>query len=806
MKIKPIFPLPKIMKESNSEYFSFPEIKCYFSQKSEILRKIVEKISKENSLPLKYSNINTGNLKVIIEKNLKELNTLNNREESYSLKIKKNFIEIKALTEKGAFYGLHTLRHILNISKNKLREIEIIDWPDLKFRGVHLTLGSGHMPKFENMKSLIEKFASYKINYLIFEYDDRFPWEKHRKIVHPLAFSKQQIEQLIKFAKENFIEIIPLIDSLGHAEYYLKHKEYAHLREVPDRVEEMCPSNPKTLKFIKELWEEVLEVHKDSKYAHITGDEVFRLGRFCSKCERYAKSNKLAQLYTKYYKDLSRWIIKKGKIPMMWGDMLIKYPEDIKNFPKDVLICDWCYFGIDKPYWNFLFYPTSEENKELFKKYLFQKSPRKYTPFPYFKFFKDNGFETIGATSASQSKNIYPVPSFSKGFANNKRFAMTVKENNGLGLLITNWTGSSSIEANFYGILAGADFSWYVRDEKEEEFSKRFVKSFLLVPASFSKILKNLDKQINEPVGFENFSCKKETLKNARIILNSLKNLKKENFYCELLKWVSKVNLLHKELLEIFGKINSLFFSGGKDFPVDIRAYTNYNFRNYTAWPISVKPGIRKIYGIQFNIINPEENNGKSLIVSEGITDIKIDKKLTELFFLYTGYQAPEGTKLAEFEIVYKDKRKKKISIITGKNIADWWRNPYVLNKAIPAWHGNTPTGVNIFLYISWWINPFPKEKIEYLRIIQKDKIGRILLIGLTGKISGKRGINKEKIRKLRDNLKEIEMEIIKRKNEIEKIYYEVMGKEDVEKAMKKITPVYLNDWINKYKNILKNL
>ena len=49
-------------------------------------------------------------------------------------------------------------------------------------------------------------------------------------------------------------------------------------------------------------------------------------------------------------------------------------------------------------------------------------------------------------------------------------------------------------------------------------------------------------------------------------------------------------------------------------------------------------------------------------------------------------------------------------------------------------------------------------------------------------------------------------MEIIKRKNEIEKIYYEVMGKEDVEKAMKKITPVYLNDWINKYKNILKNL
>ena len=62
--------------------------------------------------------------------------------EAYRLSIREDRIEIHAGDERGAFYGLKTLRQLL-AGGTEIRTVEITDWPDLKMRGFHITLGDG---------------------------------------------------------------------------------------------------------------------------------------------------------------------------------------------------------------------------------------------------------------------------------------------------------------------------------------------------------------------------------------------------------------------------------------------------------------------------------------------------------------------------------------------------------------------------------------------------------------------------------------------------------------------------------------
>ena len=219
-------------------------------------------------------------------------------------------------------------------------------------RGMHFCFQKGHRPTFEKLKDLLNRLSDLKQNTLLVEYDDSFPWGKNSTISHPEVLTRDEVNEFVDLAKQRFIQIIPLVNSFGHAESYLKHDKYAPLREVPERIDEMCPLKTETMNFVKELWEDMFESHPDCQFAHIGGDEVFRKRDFCPECRKYADNDRLAELYTKYYSELAEWVVEKGRTPMVWGDMLIKYAEDLDNFPKNVVICDWSYHSPDQDHWD----------------------------------------------------------------------------------------------------------------------------------------------------------------------------------------------------------------------------------------------------------------------------------------------------------------------------------------------------------------------------------------------------------------------------------------------------------------------
>ena len=107
--------------------------------------------------------------------------------EAYRLEIGKCKIEIAAANERGAFYGIKTLKRLLAGDAPVAIET-ITDWPDLKLRGFHMNLGHAFNPVYSYIKQVIENLGELKINTLVLEYDGRFPWRRHADVCdNPLS-------------------------------------------------------------------------------------------------------------------------------------------------------------------------------------------------------------------------------------------------------------------------------------------------------------------------------------------------------------------------------------------------------------------------------------------------------------------------------------------------------------------------------------------------------------------------------------------------------------------------------------------
>lgn len=69
--------------------------------------------------------------------------------------------------------------------------------------------------------------------------------------------------------------VIPLIQTFGHMEFILKHKQWCHLREVERYPSSMCPSNSESMPLIRSLIKQVVTFHSGIEYLHIGADEVY---------------------------------------------------------------------------------------------------------------------------------------------------------------------------------------------------------------------------------------------------------------------------------------------------------------------------------------------------------------------------------------------------------------------------------------------------------------------------------------------------------------------------------------------------
>lgn len=683
------------------------------------------------------------------------------RNQAYDLHVESQQVRITAPGVPGIVYGLQTLRQIM-IDHPMIPELSISDWPDLPLRGIHLTLGSGHMPRFDKLLELIDLFAAHKLNTLFLEYDDRFPFDRHPQLVHPDALSKDQICQLIACAGKRMINIIPVLDSLGHAEYYLKHSTYRHLAELPDQQAEMCPSNPKTLQFVQELWREILDLHSGCQIAHVTGDEVFRLGGHCPECSRRARQNGEGVLYYDYYRQLCTWILEQGRRPMMWSDMALAHPVGLDSLPREVIFADWNYGGTDAPRWHetnvwghggMLAGETGElapEYRQLLSGYLCSpEDPQSLQPFPYVRTLQDRGFGVVGA-SAFSGRNILPAATFRHPIENTRGFSNALRCAGAMGLMSCFWSDNAPVNSSLHGMLAAAAYSWGDTAESTDDFLDRITQVLPdLRETPLKKIAAEMDFAGVMPRGAHGAGIRRQQgADRPHLPAAHASAAGPAGDYLAILDVNDELAHILTDLRNLLADYQMAHIAGGGGEPISISDHMNTSDRKFASHHLlhlrDLGPGRVRLWDVPFDIASPVVNGGNMLVAVAGryaqsfpnSVSIPMHGQWTRLFFLNTSAWSETGRVAAHYRVHFADGSCDNIDMIPGHNTGDWYSGTFLLDRGLIAWDAwlNLVEPIRRTVYLAWWDHPKAGLPISRIDIISGGGAAHHGLLAITGR------------------------------------------------------------------------
>ena len=125
---------------------------------------------------------------------------------------------------------------------------------------VHLDL-KGAAPKIDYLIELVPLLKKWGATGILIEYEDMFPWEKDVAIIKaPNAYSRDSLKRFIRVAKSNDLEVVPLIQTLGHMELLLKHESFQSLREDQRYPAFLNPAKPLSLVLLKVMIDQIFGI------------------------------------------------------------------------------------------------------------------------------------------------------------------------------------------------------------------------------------------------------------------------------------------------------------------------------------------------------------------------------------------------------------------------------------------------------------------------------------------------------------------------------------------------------------------
>ncbi|MHA7607383.1 glycoside hydrolase family 20 protein [Elizabethkingia meningoseptica] len=278
---------------------------------------------------------------------------------AYKLKIDKKGILIQASDVSGAINGIHTLIQLglLQEDSSRLAYSVIEDKPRFSYRGLHLDV-SRHFFPFSFVKKYIDLMALYKFNNFHWHLTDgagwrlqikKYPeltnkaawrthtvwkdwWQNGRQYIEegrPNAsggyYTQEEAKELVKYAADRGINVIPEIEMPGHSEEVLAVYPELSCSGKPYTQSEFCIGNPKTFEFLQGVIDEVLEIFP-SKYIHIGGDEADKNHwKSCPKDQALMKKEGLKsvdELQSFAIRKMDKYLQSRGRILVGWDEIL----------------------------------------------------------------------------------------------------------------------------------------------------------------------------------------------------------------------------------------------------------------------------------------------------------------------------------------------------------------------------------------------------------------------------------------------------------------------------------------------------
>ena len=272
----------------------------------------------------------------IVPGQIKEPKNNTCREQAYSIKIADNKIEITGNADAGLYYGVQSLLQLLKPNGSGdflLPEGTIVDWPTLEYRFIHWDT-KHHQNRIKTLKRFIDWAAFFKVNAIGFEIEDKYEYPRHPVIGAPGAYTKEQMQDLTKYALQRFIQLVPQVQAPAHMAYVLKHDEFARLRSDGSNYQ-ACLCDEEAIHLIQDMYQDMIDATPGVHLFHVSTDEIYYAG-ICSKCDKPYNPVNRSQYWVDYVKRTHEWMVGRGRRMLCWAE----YPllaKDIPQLPHDLI-------------------------------------------------------------------------------------------------------------------------------------------------------------------------------------------------------------------------------------------------------------------------------------------------------------------------------------------------------------------------------------------------------------------------------------------------------------------------------------
>ncbi len=354
-----LVPMPNHVEQSKAGSFVLTQQTTIGFQQKE-LRFAAETLQRELEARMGVSPTlsSKGDISLSIDKSMKG-------DEHYRLTVSEDGVRIEGATPRAVFYGVMTLRQMLigdpccTIAQ-RIETVSIDDQPRFAYRALMLDPARHFLP-MDDVKHYIDQMAHYKYNVLQLHLTDDQGWRIEIKDYPQLTanqefYSQVDLGEIIRYAAERHIEIVPELDIPGHTVAVLSAfpelgcSVTDTLPKIVGKTENLmlCASNPHVYEIYQHIIKEVAQIFP-SPYIHLGGDEanIERNWAKCSCCQALMKKehfSKPAQLMIPFFKRMLAFVRKEGKKPILWCELDNIYPpanDYLFPYDKDVTLVTW---------------------------------------------------------------------------------------------------------------------------------------------------------------------------------------------------------------------------------------------------------------------------------------------------------------------------------------------------------------------------------------------------------------------------------------------------------------------------------
>jgi hexosaminidase len=284
---------------------------------------------------------------------------------AYVLEVYNTQIYIGGDNAEGVFYGIQSLIQLLEQPNKKIKknltipQFKVTDYPRFPYRGMHLDVGRHFFP-VSFIKKYIDYLAAYKFNTFHWHLTEDQGWRieikkyplltqvgscrdrtlignygsgKYDSIKYCGYYTQAQIKEIVQYATDRYITVIPEIEMPGHSTAALASYPYLGCTKGPYKVMDTwgvlddvyCAGNDSTFTFLQNVLDEVMQLFP-SKYIHIGGDECPKeRWKKCAACQKRMADNNLKDehaLQSYFIQRMEKYLNSKGRNIIGWDEIL----------------------------------------------------------------------------------------------------------------------------------------------------------------------------------------------------------------------------------------------------------------------------------------------------------------------------------------------------------------------------------------------------------------------------------------------------------------------------------------------------